>query len=130
VSRRRRSRWLGVALLILVSCSSSRAATGPPLITIGSDDPNAPYGIVAINYHFHDAHPSIPLATTRTVLWVNEGTVKHNVTFPELGFSKDIQVGQTIRIKDLGQKLGGPGTYTFYCKYHEALGMVGTIIIK
>jgi plastocyanin len=130
VIRSRGSRVLAVMLLALVACSTSHAASGPPLITQGSDDPNAPYGIVAINYHFHDAHPSIPLAANRTVTWVNEATLKHNVTFPSIGFSEDLPVGGTLTIKDLGEKLGGPGVYTFYCKYHEPLGMVGTIVIK
>lgn len=125
-----RRRLPAIVLVLLVACGTSRAASGPPLITQGSDDPNAPYGIVAINYHFHDAHPSIPLAATRTVTWVNEATLKHNVTFPSIGFSEDLPVGGTITIEDLGQKLGGPGTYTFYCKYHQEFGMIGTIVIK
>lgn len=128
--RRRRTRPAAVLLLFLTACTMSHTVSGPPLITQGSDDPNAPYGIVAINYHFHDAHPSIPLTANRTVTWVNEATLKHNVTFPSIGFSQDLPVGGTITIKDLGDKLGGPGVYTFYCKYHEPLGMVGTIVIK
>ena len=94
------------------------------------DNPSLPYGIVAINYHFHDAHPSRPLLPTRTVLFSNQSTLKHNVTFPQFGFSQDFVPGQTITIKDLGEKLGGPGEYTFYCKYHEVLGMVGTVVIE
>ena len=39
-------------------------------------------------------------------------------------------VGATIVIRNLGEKLGGPGTYTFFCKYHPTLGMFGTIVIK
>ncbi len=101
-----------------------------PLIEIAADNPNQPYGIVAINFHFHDAHPTLPLATTRTVTWTNDGSVTHNVTIPTIGFSKDIPVGGEIEIADLGEKLGGPGIYTFYCQYHVNLGMRGTIIIK
>jgi hypothetical protein len=101
------------------------------LITIASDDPSLPYGITAIDYHFHDAHPSLPLATDRAVVFVNDGRVKHNVTFPEFGFSRDLEPGQTFTIEDLGRKLGGPGVYTFFCKYHyAAFGMQGTIIIQ
>jgi hypothetical protein len=126
-----------VTLLVAVgsvACSGSRQSSigqVPPVpgISILPDDPSLPYGIVAIDYHFHDAHPSLPLLPNRTVTWTNEGSVVHNVTFPTIGFSKDLQVGKKFKIADLGRKLGGPGTYTFYCKYHETLGMVGTIII-
>lgn len=98
-------------------------------ISIQPDDPSQPYGIVAIDYHFHDAHPSRPLATTRTVIFSNQGTLKHNVTFPEFGFSRDFSPGQTFTIKDLGQKLGGPGVYSFFCRFHANQGMIGTVIV-
>ncbi len=117
----------------LAACGNGGAAPPTPrpgdLISVQSDDPSLPYGIVAIDYHFHDAHPSRSLAPTRPVEFSNQGTLKHNVTFPQFGFSRDFEPGQTITIDDLGRKLGGPGVYTFFCAYHQALGMVGTIIV-
>ena len=134
------ARALAVALALgaaLPACVASRASTHTtttaspiPAISILPDDPSQPYGITAIDYHFHDAHPTFPLAPNRTVTWTNDGSVVHNVTFPQFDYSKDIPLGGTIRIRDLGTKLGGPGTYTFYCAYHENLGMVGTIVIR
>jgi hypothetical protein len=115
-------------MVAFVACTKSQAGVLPP-ITLGSDDPSTPYGITAIDYHFHDAHPSIPLAPIRTVVWTNAGSLKHNVTIPALGYSKDLPVGATIQIANLGLKLGGPGTYTFFCKYHDNLGMAGVIVI-
>jgi hypothetical protein len=122
----------GALVLLAGACGQGQTAqdSGPPLIVQQSDNPAIPYGITAINYHFHDAHPSLPLLPTRTVRFLNEGSVKHNVTIPDLGYSRDIHVNDVIQIKDLGRKLGGPGTYTFFCKYHEAMGMVGTIVIS
>ncbi len=96
---------------------------------LGPDYPNLPYGITAINYHFHDAHPTRPLSPDRAVLWHNDGSVLHNVTILALGFSKDLPVGATITITKLGRKLGEPGRYRFYCAYHLSLGMKGTIVI-
>ena len=125
-----------VCCLLLGGALAGCGGAGPPQpaggrITVASDDPSQPYGIVAIDYHFHDAHPSLPIAPDRTVLFTNEGTVKHNVTFEQLGFSRDFAPGQTFTIKDLGRKLGGPGVYTFYCAYHyAAFGMQGTIIVQ
>ena len=121
-----------LAVLALVPACSERgsaAAARVAIITL-PDNPSLPYRITAIDYHFHDAHPTVPLAPTRTVMWTNDGSLVHNITFPEIGYSKDIPVGRSVRIKDLGKRLGGPGTYTFYCAYHENLGMTGTIIIK
>jgi len=118
----------------LAACTGAGAGGSPTLppearVSVLPDDPSQPYGIVAIEYHFHDAHPSRPLSVNRTVVFSNQGTLKHNVTFPQFGFSQDFSPGQTITIKDLGQKLGGPGVYTFFCKYHANLGMVGTVIV-
>jgi hypothetical protein len=120
------------ALLCLVACSAPapRGSSSPLPVLTEPSNPNQPYGIVAIEYHFHDAHPSAPLAPTRTVIWTNEGTLKHNVTIPQINFSQDFEPGQTIKIKDLGKKLGGAGTYQFYCRFHVSLGMIGTLIIK
>jgi Cupredoxin-like domain len=133
--RRAASALLGCCLLAatLAACGGPGAGSPslPPAarVSIFPDDPSLPYGIVAIDYHFHDAHPSRPLATTRTVVFSNQGTLKHNVTFLQFHFSQDFRPGQTITIKDLGKKLGGPGVYTFFCKYHADLGMIGTIIV-
>ena len=123
---------VAVILLLGVACGGSGQSTGSGLpILQGSDDPSVPYGIVAIDYHFHDAHPSIPLDPSRDVTFTNDGAVTHNVTFPELGFSKDLPVGATFTIRNLGEKLGGAGTYTFFCNYHyAAYGMGGTIVIR
>jgi hypothetical protein len=104
---------LGVCLPGCREGGSTTAVSTVPAISILPDDPSQPYGITAIDYHFHDAHPTFPLAPSRTVTWTN-----------------DVPLGATIRIRDLGRKLGGPGTYTFFCAYHENLGMIGTIIIR
>jgi hypothetical protein len=121
-----------IAMVAAGCTEGTKGATPTPesQISILPDNPSLPYGIVAINYHFHDAHPSRPLLPTRTVVFTNQSTLKHNITFPQFGFSRDFEPGETITIKDLGDKLGGPGEYTFFCKYHEVLGMVGTVVIE
>ena len=133
-------RRLGSVLLAAVgvlsaACSADTSAhrspaLQPPPIVQQPDNPSLPYGITAIDYHFHDTHPSLPLMTDRTVLWTNQGQVRHNVSIPGLQFSRDIAPGEGFQIKALGRKLGGPGVYTFYCRFHEALGMTGVIVIR
>ncbi len=88
------------------------------------------YGITAIDYHFHDAHPTLPIGPGRDLVVENDGRNVHNVTIPSVGYSHDIKPGQQIRIPDIAGFLGGPGAYTFYCKYHANLGMRGTIVIE
>jgi hypothetical protein len=136
VSPRRTAVGIAVLLVALGSASCSgdeNSSTGQvptvPGISVLPDDPSMPYGIVAIDYHFHDAHPSASIAPDRTVTWRNDGSVVHNVTFAQIGFSRDFAPGESFEIRRLGDKLGGPGTYTFFCRFHDNLGMRGTIII-
>ncbi|MBI3649191.1 MAG: cupredoxin domain-containing protein [Actinobacteria bacterium] len=130
MSRRTLALLLGLGLVV-VACSGGVGGAGSPtpLVTQLPDDPSHPYTITAIDYHFHDAHPTPTLSEDRTVRWTNQGTVTHNVTIPAIGFSEDLPVGATFEIRGLGKKLGGPGTYQFYCRFHTVFGMAGTIVI-
>jgi plastocyanin len=56
-------------------------------------------------------------------------SIPHNVTITGTGYSQDVRPGEQLRIPDIAEFLGGPGTYPFYCHYHEAQGMIGVIII-
>ena len=130
-------RWLASFLLViglvgLTGCSHSvEAAPGQNLpLKIQPDNPNLPYGITAIDYHFHDAHPTRPLGMTRTVVVTNEGSVVHNVTIPGTHIDKNLKPGQRLVIPDIGQKLGGPGYYPFFCDLHIPQGMAGVIVIQ
>jgi hypothetical protein len=130
-------RWLAsfvllIGLVALTGCSHSvEAAPGQNLpLKIQPDDPSLPYGITAIDYHFHDAHPTRPLGMTRTVVVTNEGSVVHNVTIPGTNIDKNLKPGQRLVIPDIGRKLGGPGYYPFFCDLHIPQGMAGVIVIK
>jgi plastocyanin len=94
-----------------------------------ADDPTQPYYIVAIDYHFHNAHPTIPLGVDREVIFESDAVNLHNVTIPAIGYSKDLPAGGRIVIPHIGSLLSEPGRYTFYCKYHADRGMAGVIVI-
>ncbi|MEA2580433.1 MAG: Cupredoxin-like domain [Actinomycetota bacterium] len=126
----RRAGVLVVVGLVLAACTGSASAIRPPPVVQQPDDPSVPYGVTAIDYHFHDTHPSLPLMPNRSVSWTNQGQVLHNVTIPGLQFSRDIAPGEGFDIKDLGRKLGGPGVYTFFCVYHRSRGMTGVFVIR
>ncbi|HJS26404.1 MAG TPA: cupredoxin domain-containing protein [Actinomycetota bacterium] len=112
-----------VRLLLLLLCGAVLVA-GAVLLTL---DP-APYVVTAIDYHFHDAHPTLPIADGRDLLVDNEGRNVHNVTIDALGVSSDVQPGERLTIDDIAARLP-PGSYALICRYHEDRGMTGTIVI-
>lgn len=87
------------------------------------------HSVTAIDYHFHDAHPTPPLAAGDTLRFTNQGRNVHNVTFVAAGYSEDIEPGGELVIEAIGELLGGPGRYVFVCAYHQERGMTGTVVI-
>ena len=55
----------------------------------------APYVVTAIDYHFHDAHPTFPIGLGRDLVVKNQGRNLHNVTIPALGYSRDVAAGRS-----------------------------------
>jgi plastocyanin len=129
---------LALALVLVVAGGSgcvgpSRAAgTSPPPLQVITEpgSTTGPYHVTAIDYHFHDAHPTPPLDPHRTIVVTNDGSNVHNVSIPGTPFSKDVKPGHSIALHDIGALFGGPGTHVFICKYHVNLGMRGTVIIS
>ena len=87
-----------------------------------------PYVVTAIDYHFHDAHPTFPIAPGRDLVVKNAGRNVHNVTIDALGISSDVAPGHQLTIEDIAGRLA-PGRYTMFCKYHQDRGMSGVIVI-
>jgi len=88
-----------------------------------------PYVVTAIDYHFHDAHPTLPIGPGRDLVVSNQGRNLHNVTIPALGFSEDVRPGDRLTIRSIADRLA-PGRYQLYCRIHlESFGMKGMIVI-
>ena len=66
-----------------------------------------------------------PASSTITLTVHNSGQALHNVSFPDQGIDTDVAPGQTVTVN---VKIGGAGTYGFFCKYHRTSGMVGTLV--
>ena len=96
-------------------------------LTRGSVQP--PYVVTAIDYHFHDAHPSFPIGPGRDLVVRNAGRNVHNVTIPAIGYSEDVAPGEELVIGDIASRFDGPGRYTFVCRYHQDRGMSGVLVI-
>jgi plastocyanin len=92
-------------------------------------DEQRPYVVTAIDYHFHDAHPSLPIGPGRDLIVRNQGRNVHNVTIPVLGISRDVRPGGQVVIGSIADLLA-PGRYELFCQIHlAAFGMKGVIVI-
>lgn len=112
---------LVVAGTLAVVALVAAATLGPPASTS--------YTVTAIDYHFHDAHPTSPLTLEDTLRFSNQGRSLHNVTFPGVGYSEDFRPGEEIVLERLGDVFDAPGRYVLFCAYHAERGMSGTLII-
>jgi hypothetical protein len=103
------------------------APNGLPRRTL-SPPSDQPYVSVAVDNHFHDIHvdDDITIALGQGFIVKNQGGNLHNVTIPEIDFSKDIKPGEMVEF--LGNRLDA-GTYNVVCHYHSAQGMFGRFTI-
>ncbi|WP_051389656.1 plastocyanin/azurin family copper-binding protein [Bradyrhizobium sp. Ec3.3] len=76
-----------------------------------------------------------------TVKWTNPGVITHSVTFvpaqPTAAFDAALPVG--VAPFDSGNMeedatfshtFTVKGTYKYFCKFHDAMGMVGTVVVS
>lgn len=108
---------VGAALAVVVVFAVARGSSEPP------------YVVTAIDYHFHDAHPTFPIGPGRDLVVKNAGRNLHNVTIPAIGFSGEVAPGEELVIEDLASRFEGPGRYTLICVYHQDRGMNGALVI-
>jgi plastocyanin len=88
-----------------------------------------PYVVTAIDYHFHDAHPSLPIRLDRAVQFSNQGRNRHNVTIEGTAYDRTVASGRRITIDPIGSLLDGPGRYPFVCRFHADRGMSGVLVV-
>lgn len=69
-----------------------------------------------------DVEATVGKATTLTI--ENEGKVEHNFSITELGVTKDIEAGKKANLAFTPKQ---SGTLQFFCKYHVAQGMKGSL---
>jgi plastocyanin len=98
------------------------------LVAVLMGTPPRPYVVTAIDYHFHDAHPTLPIGPGRDLIVRNQGRNLHNVTIPALGYARNVQPGDQLELDDIADMLV-PGRYVMFCKIHRDRGMSGVIVI-
>lgn len=111
----------------LVAAAAAVAVVVAFAVTGGPAEP--PYVVTAIDYHFHDAHPTAPIASGRDLVVKNAGRNLHNVTIPAIGYSEDVRPGEQVVIDDLASRFERRGRYTLVCLIHQDRGMNGTLVI-
>jgi plastocyanin len=112
-----------IVLAVLASaCSDPTRAPGPM-------EQTTPYVVTAIDYHFHDAHPSLPIQLDRAVQFSNQGRNRHNVTIEGTGYDRTFGPGRRITVDPIGSLLPEPGRYPFVCRLHADRGMSGVLVI-
>jgi plastocyanin len=134
---------LGLAIVLLTTaCSANVAAQGAPAGNAAAGSSGAQTFAVSMN----DANQFVPASITvprgATVTWTNIGkdAVPHTATGdPALAVSS-ADVALPAGAQPWGSDALGPGqsfshtfdvsgSYRYFCRYHEALGMVGTITV-
>jgi plastocyanin len=110
-----------VALLVLAG------ACGPT--TTAKPGGRGPYVVTAIDYHFHDAHPSLAIPLNQAVQFSNQGRNRHNVTIEGTAYDRTIRPGRRITIDPIGSLLPDPGRYAFVCRLHADRGMSGVLVL-
>ena len=88
-----------------------------------------PYVVTAIDYHFHDAHPSMPIEVDRAVQFSNQGRNPHNVAIEGTSYDRTLRPGERITIDPIGSLLTSPGRYPFVCRLHADRGMSGVLVV-
>jgi plastocyanin len=106
------------ALLGLTGCGSGSSTSGSAskAVTVETYD----------NY-FQPATITAQPGKKVTVEFKNKGATLHNFSLKELGVDKDIPVGKSATATFTP---ASGGTLPFFCKYHEALGMKGTVNVS
>lgn len=88
-----------------------------------------PYVVTAVDYHFHDAHPSLPIALDQELVFANESGNPHTVTFVDVDFDRRLRPGERLEVGAAADLFPGPGRYPFYCRFHADRGMAGVIVV-
>jgi plastocyanin len=69
---------------------------------------------------------TVTASTSQDIVLVNNGQALHNFSIEGTPIDQDVNPGQTVTLPAPGPSFQ-PGSYDFFCKYHKAQGMVGTL---
>ena len=69
---------------------------------------------------------TLTASVTQAIELSNDGSALHNFTIEGTPVDVDVQPGESQTLDPPGDAIA-PGSYRFFCEYHESAGMEGTI---
>ena len=135
--RRLHTSLLGPGVIAMVLLTGCGGGSAPPVSGGGSSGSSgggagfaakltgAPAtATVQENDQFQFVPSTATVKVGQVVLWKNQGTSVHNVTFQPGPASDTMNHGDSFELR-----LTKPGTYSYVCTFHQAQGMKGTITV-
>jgi nitrite reductase (NO-forming) len=117
----------GLIVAAIVGCGDdSNASSDSPARSVNGE----PIEIKLVDTDFKPATIVVKTAEKVTLTLVNEGSVKHNLSIPDLQISQDVAAGDTETVTFTAPTK--PGQLAIICDEpgHEAAGMTGTLVVE
>ena len=115
-------------LLLGAACSSGGggggSTTAPATTRSSGSGSGSSVTITMVDFKFQPN--TVTASTSQAIVLVNNGSALHNFSIKGTSISIDVQPGQSTTLAAPGPSFT-PGTYQFFCKYHQASGMTGTL---
>jgi plastocyanin len=115
------------ALGVLGACGSGSDKSSSGAGGSGGSGGSGGVSLDASDNAFSPAQLTARAGQKITVVLKNEGATLHNFSIDAVGVSKDVEAGKKATITFTPPSAG---TISFYCRYHQALGMTGTIVVS
>ena len=115
----------GLGLGVLGGCGSGSGSGSPSDKSSGGSVSGQ--ALEAVDNAFKPAQLTVPAGQKVTLTLKNDGATLHNFSIDALGVSKDVEAGKQVTVSFTPTSAG---TLSFYCKYHQALGMTGTLTVS
>jgi plastocyanin len=132
---RKRLAILLMATLVLSACEGDEAGVDEEAqqdeTPAECADVSAPEGASApltMSDNFFDPL-CLAVSSTQEITMTNTGVALHNFSIEDQGVDIDVEAGAEETTGPV-EELVRPGTFRFICKYHEAEGMVGTLVVE
>jgi plastocyanin len=71
----------------------------------------------------------LAMSSTQALSVTNAGNLDHNLTIQGSDLSITLAPGEEDETSEIGEFVQA-GTHRFFCEFHEADGMVGTIVVE
>lgn len=124
---------LAVALTAAACSSGGTPASSPQPPTTPpspSGQPSPPGGptVTLTEADFQFSPANLVISKSQGLTISNQGPSLHNFTVQGTQVDIDVQPGSTDNLEAIGQAVP-VGEHPFFCKYHQARGMVGVITV-